>query len=69
MIFPARFEERHGPVRDKAGRVTQTHPLEQPFKRGDEKGYFSFGGSAIALFGEVGLGCLVRTVCNTRLME
>jgi phosphatidylserine decarboxylase len=36
------------------GRVTQTHPLEQPFKRGDEKGYFSFGGSAIALFGEAG---------------
>jgi phosphatidylserine decarboxylase len=36
------------------GRVVQTHPLDQPFERGAEKGYFAFGGSAIVLFGEPG---------------
>jgi phosphatidylserine decarboxylase len=36
------------------GRVVQTHPLDQPFGRGDEKGYFCFGGSAIVVFGEPG---------------
>jgi phosphatidylserine decarboxylase len=34
------------------GRVSQTHPLDAPFRRGDEKAVFKFGGSAIALFGE-----------------
>jgi len=37
-----------------AGRVVQSHPLDKPFKRGDEKGYFAFGGSAIVVFGEPG---------------
>lgn len=36
------------------GRIAQTHPVEKPFSRGAEKGYFSFGGSAIVLFGEPG---------------
>ena len=34
------------------GRVVQTHPIDKPFRRGAEKGYFSFGGSAIVVFGE-----------------
>lgn len=36
------------------GRIVQTHPPEEPFRRGDEKGYFCFGGSTILLFGEAG---------------
>jgi phosphatidylserine decarboxylase len=36
------------------GRITQSHPLDEPFKRGAEKGYFSFGGSAIIVFGRRG---------------
>src|SRR5205085_10217636 len=36
------------------GRVVQTHPVDQPFRRGEEKSYFAFGGSAIAVFGEAG---------------
>ena len=36
------------------GRIVQTHRLDQPFWRGDEKGYFCFGGSAIVVFGEPG---------------
>jgi phosphatidylserine decarboxylase len=34
------------------GRVVQTHPLDRPFRRGEEKSHFDFGGSAIAVFGE-----------------
>jgi phosphatidylserine decarboxylase len=33
------------------GRVVQTHRLDRPFCRGEEKSYFAFGGSAIAVFG------------------
>jgi phosphatidylserine decarboxylase len=36
------------------GRITQTHPNGKPFRRGDEKGYFSFGGSAVVVFGCAG---------------
>ena len=36
------------------GKIVQTHPIERPFHRGDEKGYFLFGGSTIVLFGEPG---------------
>jgi len=36
------------------GRIVQTHPAKQPFRRGDEKGYFMFGASTILLFGETG---------------
>jgi phosphatidylserine decarboxylase len=36
------------------GRVVQTHKPEKPFRRGAEKGYFCFGGSAIVMFGEPG---------------
>jgi phosphatidylserine decarboxylase len=36
------------------GRIVQTHPLELPFRRGEEKSVFRFGGSAIVVFGEPG---------------
>jgi phosphatidylserine decarboxylase len=36
------------------GRVAQVHPLDAPFKRGQEKSVFKFGASAIAAFGEPG---------------
>jgi phosphatidylserine decarboxylase len=36
------------------GRMVQTHPLDQPFERGQEKSVFRFGGSAIAMFSEQG---------------
>jgi phosphatidylserine decarboxylase len=36
------------------GRIVQTHPLDKPFQRGQEKSIFRFGGSAIAVFGEQG---------------
>jgi phosphatidylserine decarboxylase len=34
------------------GKIVQNHPTGEPFRRGDEKGYFCFGGSTILLFGE-----------------
>ncbi len=46
------------------GRIVQTHPPAQPFRRGDEKGYFCFGASTILLFGEPG-----RWVPSTDLLE
>jgi phosphatidylserine decarboxylase len=36
------------------GRIVQKHPFDKPFKRGDEKAVFKFGGSAVILFGERG---------------
>lgn len=36
------------------GRIVQTHNELDPFKRGDEKGYFLFGGSTVVLLGEHG---------------
>jgi phosphatidylserine decarboxylase len=36
------------------GRIVQTHPSKQPFHRGDEKGYFLFGGSTVIILGEPG---------------
>jgi phosphatidylserine decarboxylase len=36
------------------GRIVQKHPFDKPFKRGDEKAVFKFGGSAVVLFGEPG---------------
>src|SRR3954469_7787599 len=36
------------------GRIVQTHPFDAPFKRGDEKAVFRFGGSAVIVFGEPG---------------
>jgi phosphatidylserine decarboxylase len=36
------------------GRIVQVHPLDVPFKRGEEKSVFRFGGSAIVVFGEPG---------------
>jgi len=40
------------------GRIVQTHPAqntaEAQFERGDEKGYFLFGGSTIVILGEPG---------------
>jgi phosphatidylserine decarboxylase len=36
------------------GRIVQTHAWDQPFKRGDEKGYFLFGGSTVIVLGQAG---------------
>jgi phosphatidylserine decarboxylase len=36
------------------GRIVQKHPYDRPFKRGEEKSVFKFGGSAIVVFGEPG---------------
>jgi phosphatidylserine decarboxylase len=36
------------------GRIVQTHPLDEPSQRGQEKSVFCFGGSAIVVFGEPG---------------
>ena len=36
------------------GRIVQIHPVDQPYKRGDEKSVFKFGGSAVIVFGEAG---------------
>jgi phosphatidylserine decarboxylase len=36
------------------GRIAQVHPLHLPFRRGEEKAVFRFGGSAIVVFGEAG---------------
>jgi phosphatidylserine decarboxylase len=36
------------------GRIVQQHPFDVPFKRGDEKAVFKFGGSAVIVFGEAG---------------
>ena len=37
------------------GRIVQTHSENAPFKRGDEKGYFLFGGSTVIVFGQKGV--------------
>ena len=36
------------------GRIVQTHPPGRPFARGEEKGYFLFGGSTVIVYGEPG---------------
>lgn len=36
------------------GAIHQTHPQNEAFLRGGEKGYFEFGGSTVLLFGEPG---------------
>lgn len=36
------------------GRIVQTHDEAQPNRRGDEKGYFLFGGSTVIVLGEPG---------------
>jgi phosphatidylserine decarboxylase len=36
------------------GRIVRKHPTTKPFRRGDEKAVFRFGGSAVVLFGERG---------------
>jgi phosphatidylserine decarboxylase len=36
------------------GRIVQVHPLDTPFRRGEEKSVFRFGASAIVVFGEAG---------------
>jgi phosphatidylserine decarboxylase len=36
------------------GRIVQTHDESQAFERGQEKGYFLFGGSTVILLGEPG---------------
>jgi phosphatidylserine decarboxylase len=36
------------------GKIVQTHDLKRPFGRGEEKGYFLFGGSTVIVLGEPG---------------
>ena len=36
------------------GKIVQTHRWSKPFLRGEEKGYFLFGGSTVVLLGEKG---------------
>jgi phosphatidylserine decarboxylase len=36
------------------GKIVQSHPWKEPFVRGEEKGYFLFGGSTVILLGEKG---------------
>lgn len=36
------------------GKIVQTHRWNKPFLRGEEKGYFLFGGSTVVLLGEKG---------------
>jgi phosphatidylserine decarboxylase len=36
------------------GKIMHSHPLERPFSRGQEKGYFLFGGSTVIVYGEKG---------------
>jgi len=36
------------------GRIVQVHPLDTPYRRGEEKSVFKFGGSAVVVFGEIG---------------
>ena len=37
------------------GKIVQTHRWNKPFLRGEEKGYFLFGGSTVILMGEKGI--------------
>lgn len=46
------------------GAIVQTHDESEPFRRGDEKGYFLLGGSTVLLFGEPG-----RWVPDADLLE
>jgi phosphatidylserine decarboxylase len=36
------------------GRIVQVHGKERPYRRGEEKSLFKFGGSAVVLFGQKG---------------
>jgi phosphatidylserine decarboxylase len=36
------------------GKIVQTHRWNKPFMRGEEKGYFLFGGSTVIVLGEKG---------------
>src|SRR3954452_24578673 len=42
------------------GRVVQQHDIKKPFRRGDEKASFRFGGSAVVMFGEPDRWCPSR---------
>jgi phosphatidylserine decarboxylase len=37
------------------GKIVQSHRWNKPFMRGEEKGYFLFGGSTVIVIGEKGL--------------
>jgi phosphatidylserine decarboxylase precursor len=46
------------------GSIVQTYEEGKPVKRGDEKGYFKFGGSTVILFLEKG-----RTIIDAEILE
>jgi phosphatidylserine decarboxylase len=39
------------------GSIVQTHPVDRPFRRGEQKSVFRFGGSAVVMLGEPGAWC------------
>jgi len=45
------------------GKIVQSHH-ENMFKRGDEKGYFLFGGSTVIIFGEPGMWRPISEICE-----
>jgi phosphatidylserine decarboxylase len=45
------------------GRVVQVHLLEKPFRRGEEKSVFRFGGSAIVVLARLARGG-PATICS-----
>ena len=46
------------------GSIVQTYKVGEPIKRGDEKGYFKFGGSTVILFLEKGLAHIDNEILN-----
>jgi len=47
------------------GRIVQEHDTDKPFKRGDRKAVFRFGGSAVVMFGEKGRWIPVDDLLHT----
>lgn len=49
------------------GKIVQSHHWNKPFIRGEEKGYFLFGGSTVIVLGEKGLWRPSHDICeNTK---
>jgi phosphatidylserine decarboxylase len=46
------------------GKIVQTHRWNKSFLRGEEKGYFLFGGSTVIVLGEKGAWKPSRDICT-----
>lgn len=46
------------------GKIVQTHDCLKPFHRGEEKGYFLFGGSTVILIGEPKAWMVSEDICR-----